>query len=75
MHGAIEFRVHKLIQRHRGSSDMVLCTDGSITKGDKTGWGFVTYYNGRVVTKRSGVIAVSTSGMRMEIEAVSAAIG
>lgn len=69
--GIIEFRVQELIQRHYGSSYMVLYTDGTVTIEGKSGWGFVAYRNGRVVIKTSGAFAVITSSSRMETEAVT----
>lgn len=40
-------------------------TNGSVTRGQRSEWGFVVYRNGRPIVSESGVLATTTASMRI----------
>ena len=66
--------IRQLIEENSDPSDPIIYTDGSVKRGEKSGWGFVAYLNNSRVHGDSGAIDRTTSSMRMEIEAISRAL-
>ena len=71
--GRTEFEVQQLIQSNTHQGDIVIYTDGSVVRNRRSGWGFIAKANGRVLKKESLAYETTTSSMRMEVEAVTAA--
>ncbi|MCG8429914.1 MAG: RNAse HI domain-containing protein [Candidatus Omnitrophica bacterium] len=71
--GVADTEVRQLIDDNSKPRDPILYTDGSVTRGRQSGWGYVAFQNGRQVARSSGAYRSTTSSMRMEIEAVTAA--
>ena len=63
-----------LLRMNTEEDDIVIYTDGSVVRGSKSGWGFSARIKGRVVAEKSGAYMVTTTSLRMEIEAVTAAV-
>lgn len=68
-----DLAVKQLIEDNARDDDVVY-TDGSVQRGEKSGWGFLANAHVRVVAERSGAYRTTTSSMRMEVEAVTAAL-
>ena len=62
-----------LVEANSKPHDIVIYTDGSVTK-DRSGWGFTVKQDGRTVHEDSGAHRVTTSSLTMEVEAVTHAI-
>ena len=71
--GRTEFEVQELIQSNTHQCDIIIYTDGSVVRNRRSGWGFIAKANGRVLKKESLAYETTTSSMRMEVEAVTAA--
>jgi ribonuclease HI len=69
-----DFEIKQLVSENAGDDDAVIYRCGSVIRGCKSGWGFLAMLRGRVVAERSGAYETTTSSMRMEIEAVTAAL-
>ena len=67
--------IRQLIEEHSKPEDPVIYTDGSVRRGERSGWGFVVYSRNKRVHSMSGTIERTTSSMKMEIEAVTRALG
>ena len=67
--------IRTLIEEHSNLEDPVVYTDGSVRRGERSGWGFVIYVSNKNVHQDSGAVAITTSSMRMEMEAITKAIG
>lgn len=67
--------IRQLIEEHSKPEDPVIYTDGSVRRGERSGWGFVVYSRNKRVHSMSGAIERTTSSMKMEIEAVTRALG
>ena len=65
--------VQMLVEANSKSHDIVIYTDGSVTR-DRSGWGFTVKQDGRTVHEDSGAHRVTTSSLTMEVEAVTHAI-
>ena len=65
--------VQMLVEANSKPHDIVIYTDGSVTR-DRSGWGFTVKQGGRTVYEDSGAHRVTTSSMTMEVEAVTNAI-
>ena len=72
--GRTEFAVQEMIESSSGPGDVVIFTDGSVQRGSRSGWGFMAQQHGRTVAEGSGACAATTSSMRMEVEAATAAL-
>ena len=62
-----------LVEAYSKPHDIVICTDGSVTR-DWSGWGFTVKQGGRIINKESGAHRVTTPTLTMEVEAVTHAI-
>ena len=65
--------VQMLVEANSKPHDIVIYTDGSVTR-DRSGWGFTVKQDGRTVHEDSGAHRVTTSSLTMEVEAVTHAI-
>ena len=65
--------VQMLVEANSKPRDIVIYTDGSVTR-DRSGWGFTVKQGGRTVHEDSGAHRVTTSSLTMEAEAVTHAI-
>ena len=63
-----------MVSVHSDAQDPVIYTDGSVKKGEQSGWGFAVYINNKTVHTASGAIEKTTSSMRMEVEAITRAL-
>ena len=65
--------VHMLVEANSKPHDIVIYTDGLVTR-DRSGWGFTVKQGGRTVHEDSGAYRVTTSSLTMEVEAVTLSI-
>ena len=65
--------VQMLVRANSKPHDIVIYTDGSVTR-DRSGWGFTVKQGGRTVHEDSGAHRVTNSSLTMEEEAVTHAI-
>jgi ribonuclease HI len=72
--GKADLEIKQLIDDNAGDDDAVIYTDGSVLRGLKSGWGFSARVRGKIVAERSEAYGTTTSSMRMEVEAVTAAL-
>ena len=71
--GKVNAEVQMLVEANSKPHDIVIYTDGSVTK-DRSGWGFTVKQGGRTVHEDSGAHRVTTSSLTMEVETVTHAI-
>ena len=71
--GKTNAEVQMLVEANNKPHDIVIYTDGSVTK-DRSGWGFTVKQGGRTVHEDSEAHRVTTSSLTMEVEAVTHAI-
>ena len=71
--GKTNAEVQMLVEANSKPHDIVIYTDGSVTR-DWSGWGFTVKQDGRTVHEDSGAHRVTTSSLTMEVEAVTHAI-
>ena len=71
--GKTNAEVQMLVEANSKPHDIVIYTDGSVTR-DRSGWGFTVKQDGRTVHEDSGAHRVTTSSLTMEVEAVTHAI-
>ena len=65
--------VQMLVEANSKPHDIVIYTDGSVTR-DRSGWGFTVKQDVRTVYEDSGAHRVTTSSLTMEVEAVTHAM-
>ena len=63
-----------LIQENSKSQDLMVYTDGSVTKDLVSGWGFNGKQGATTIHEDSAAYTISTSSLTMEVEAVTHAI-
>ena len=71
--GKTNAEVQMLVKANSKPHDIVIYTDGSVTRG-RSGWGFTVKQSGRTVHEDNGVHRVTTSSLTMEAEAVTHAV-
>ena len=71
--GKTNGEVQMLVEANSKPHDIVIYTDGSVTR-DRSGWEFTVKQDGRTVHEDSGAHRVTTSSLTMEVEAVTHAI-
>ena len=71
--GKTESETKLLIQENSRLQDLLMYTDGSVTK-DQSGWGFTVKQGATTIHEDSAAYMVSTSSLTMEVEAVTHAI-
>ena len=62
--------VHMLVEVNSKPHDIVIYTDGSVTR-DRSGWRFTVTQGGRTVHEDSGAHRVTTSSLIIEVEAIT----
>ena len=67
--GKPESEVKLLNQENIKPQDLIVYTDGSVTK-DQSGWGFTVKQGATTIHEDSAAYTVSTSSLTMEVEAV-----
>ena len=72
--GETDEAVEALISENSQDGDAVVFTDGSVKRGEKSGWAFTVRCRGETVGEGSGAVEVTTSSMVMEIKAVTEAL-
>ena len=71
--GKADLEVKLLIEKHSQPHDLRIYTDGSVTK-DKSGWGFSVQQGDCTIYEDSAAYAVTSTSLRMEMEAVTHAL-
>ena len=71
--GATEVEIQQLIQDNARPGDVVIYTYGSVLRSRRSGWVFLAKANGQRLVQESLAYDTTTSSLRMEVEAVSAA--
>ena len=66
--------VKTLIEENSHENDAVVFTDGSVKRGEKSGWGYTVRVNDLVLAEGSGAVEITTSSMQMEIKAITDAL-
>ena len=69
-----EMEIRQLIEDNSRPADPVIYTDGSVRRGERSGWGFVAYIDGKKVHSAAGAVERTTSSMKMESEAITRAL-
>ena len=69
--GDTDEAVEALISENSQDGDAVVFTDGSVKRGEKSGWAFTVRCRGETVGEGSGAVEVTTSSMVMKIKAVT----
>ena len=65
-----ESEIKLLIQENSKPQDLIVYTDGSVTK-DQSEWGFTVEQDATTIHEGSAAYTVSTSSLTMEVEAVT----
>ena len=66
--------MESIINENSSADDAVVFTDGSVKRGEKSGWAFTVRVNGKTVAEGSGAVELTTSSMAMEIKAITEAL-
>lgn len=72
--GRAELEIKELIGSQANVGDVVVYSDGSVTQGQRSSQGFSMRVRDKVSAEKSSLYQVIISGMRMEIDAVNAAL-
>ena len=72
--GKADLEIKQLVDENSGDDDAVIYTDGSVRRGVKSGWGFSARVKGKLIAEKCEAYLTTTSSMRMEVEAVTAAL-
>ena len=70
----VNSEILELIEQHTKKDDVIIYTDGSVTRGERCGWGFTAKKDGKTIKEGSQAYHCTTSSMKMEEEAASAAL-
>ena len=71
--GKTDSEIRILIQENSKPQDLIVYTDGSVTK-NQSGWGFTVKQGATTIHEDSAAYKVSTSSLTMEMEAVTHAL-
>ena len=66
--------MEELIQENSSDDDAIVFPDGSVKRGDKSGWAFTVRVKGETIAEGSGAVDITTSSMLMEVKAISEAL-
>ena len=66
--------IRELVDASAEENDPVIYTDGSVQRGVRSGWGFVVDIGNREVHTDAGASGMTTSSMRMKVEAITIAL-
>ena len=69
--GAANAEVESIISEVSGMDDAVCFTDGSVKRGEQSGWAYSVRVGGVMVAEKSGAVELITSSMSMEIKAIT----
>ena len=72
--GETDKAVEELIKQHSSDNDAIVFTDGSVKRGEKSGWAYTVRVKGETIAEGSGAVEMTTSSMLMEIKAISEAL-
>ena len=72
--GAANAEIEATICEVSGPEDMIVFTDGSVKRGEKSGWAFTARVNGSTVSEGSGAVEMTASSMAMEVKAITEAL-
>ncbi len=70
----VDQKVKALIDEHSRPGDIIIYTDGSVVRGERSAWAFTSQRNGRTLHEDSGAFPTTTSSMTMEVMAASRAL-
>ena len=73
-HGETDKAVEELISDNSQVGDAIVFTNGSVKRGEKSGWAFTVRCRGETVGEGSGAVEVTTSSMVMEMKDVTEAL-
>ena len=68
--GAANAEIEATISEVSSPEDVIIFTDGSVKRGEKSGWAFTARVNGSNVSEGSGAVDLTTSSMFMEEKAL-----
>ena len=66
---AVNAEVNALINEHADEPEVLIYTDGSVVKQQRSAWAFTARAAGRTVQESSGAYSMTTSSMTMEVMA------
>ena len=66
--------MEELIKQYSSNEDAIVFTDGSVKRGEKSGWAYTVRVRGETIAEGSGAVEMTTSSMLMEIKAISEAL-
>ena len=72
--GAANAEIEATIDEVSGPEDVIVFTDGSVKRNEKSGWAFTARVNGITVSEGSGAVELTASSMAMEVKAVNKAL-
>ena len=72
--GAANAEIEATIDEVSGPEDVIVFTDGSVKRDEKSGWAFTARVNGITVSEGSGAVELTASSMAMEVKAVTEAL-
>jgi len=71
---AVNADIEALICENTRTGDAVIYTDGSVIRGTRSGWAYSARVDGKIVSEDNQAYANTTSSMRMEEDAATAAL-
>ena len=72
--GAANAEIEAIISEISGPEDAIMFTDGSVKRGEKSGWAFTARVNGSTTGEGSGAVDMTASSMAMEVKAATEAL-
>ena len=63
-----------IIDEVSGPKDVIVFTDGSVKRDEKSGWAYTARVNGITVSEGSGAVELTASSMAMEVKGVTEAL-
>ena len=68
--GAAHAKVETLIEENSRNGDVIIFTDGSVTRKKQSGWAHSARFNGRIVSENSSATDLTLSSIATEINAI-----
>ena len=72
--GQTDEAVEAIIEEVSSPGDAIAFTDGSVKRGERSGWAFTIRIDGQTVAEGSGAVELTTSSMLMEVKAITEAL-
>ena len=72
--GAANAEIEATISEISEPDDVIIFTDGSVKRGEKSGWAFTARINGITAGEGSGAVETTASSMAMEVKAATEAL-